>query len=390
MLNRLGINEKYQVDNSLCVCKHGVSHWLRSLAKMIRHEVCEILAWCTSRFQMISKYKNIVIPLDIPSYIFYKILEMQYKQLAAITLALAAHAIPTSPETHDVQLVRRNGVHSAFYYPKPITKSFPVSHVAARDISNEDITKIATDALVKEFKISPSELAVSQSHTDEAGVTHIYFIRNIDGVPVDNNNSAVHIKNGKVIQLSSSFSGGLQKRSDLVNAPTVIVSLDEAVKKATQELGAPRDSIPAKFVYVQLASGKFVYAHQFQLQNEDSTKFYQVTVAADNGQLIQVVDFVNKASYKVLALPNNDPRDGFTTVTDPADATASPNGWHKDTKSYKDTQGNNAISAVSGTTATGGSALNFNTAFDASSAPTTTANKRAATVNSFYCKSLSF
>ncbi|KAJ2997305.1 hypothetical protein HDV02_005643 [Globomyces sp. JEL0801] len=309
---------------------------------------------------------------------------MQYKQLAAITLALAAHAIPTSPETHDVQLVRRNGVHSAFYYPKPITKSFPVSHVAARGISNEDITKIATDALVKEFKISPSELAVSQSHTDEAGVTHIYFIRNIDGVPVDNNNSAVHIKNGKVIQLSSSFSGGLQKRSDLVNAPTVIVSLDEAVKKATQELGAPRDSIPAKFVYVQLASGKFVYAHQFQLQNEDSTKFYQVTVAADNGQLIQVVDFVNKASYKVLALPNNDPRDGFTTVTDPADATASPNGWHKDTKSYKDTQGNNAISAVSGTTATGGSTLNFNTAFDAASAPTTTANKRAATVNSFY------
>ncbi|KAI8892769.1 Fungalysin metallopeptidase-domain-containing protein [Globomyces pollinis-pini] len=163
-----------------------------------------------------------------------------------------------------------------------------------------------------------------------------------------------------------------------------VVSLDEAVKKAVKELNTPRDSIPAKFVYVQVASGKLVYAHQFQLQNSDSSKFYQVSVAADNGQLIQVVDFVNKASYKVIALPKNDPRDGFSTVTDPADVTASPNGWHKDTTSYTDSQGNNAISAVSGTTATGGSTLNFDTAFASGSAPTTTANKRAATVNAFY------
>ncbi|KAJ2999350.1 hypothetical protein HDV02_003131 [Globomyces sp. JEL0801] len=309
---------------------------------------------------------------------------MHLNHLTAVSFALAALAAPTSPQTHDIQLIKRNGVKSAFYYPKPVSKSFPVSHVVTRDVSEADITVLATAALIKEFTLDASELKITQSHTDDAGVTHIYFVRTINGVTVDNNNCAVHIKNGKVIQASSSFSGGLAKREEKVQPPTMVVSLEDAVQIASKELAAPRDAIPAKFVYVQSASGKLIHAHQFQLRSPDNSKFYQVSVATDNGQLVQVVDFMNKASYNAIALPNSDPRDKFSTVTDPSDKKASPNGWHKDTKTYTDTQGNNAISAVSGKTVSGGSSLEFDTKFNPAEDATSEANKRAATVNTFY------
>ncbi|KAI8894730.1 Fungalysin metallopeptidase-domain-containing protein [Globomyces pollinis-pini] len=308
---------------------------------------------------------------------------MQHKIIAAFTLALASQAAPTAPLSHDLQFVKRNGLSTPFYYPKPIAKSFPVNHAIARSVSATDVEKIALEALSKEFSLNASELKIAQSHTDAAGVTHIYALHTINGVSVDNHNCAVHIKNGKVISISSSFTGELQKR-DLVSAPVVAVPLEEAVAIATKEFGVPRDDQPAKMVYVQVPSGKLVYAHQIQLQNEDSSKFYQVSVAADNGQIVQVVDFVSKVSYKVIALPNNDPRDGFSTVTDPADKKASPEGWHKDTKPYTDTQGNNAISAAAKTTVNGGESLSFGGVFDSFAAPTSEGNKQAATVNSFY------
>ena len=70
-------------------------------------------------------------------------------------------------------------------------------------------------------------------------------------------------------------------------------------------------------------------------------------------------------------------------LTDPADTTASPNGWHTGT----DTQGNNVIaykSSTSSTTSQSGSGLVFDYPASASTSPTTTANVNAARVNAFY------
>ncbi|KAI8893623.1 Fungalysin metallopeptidase-domain-containing protein [Globomyces pollinis-pini] len=317
---------------------------------------------------------------------------MHYKQITTLALVLAAHAAPTTVETHELQYVKRNGVSSAFYYPQVSTKSFPVNHVSTRDVQTpEQLTKIAVDAFVKEYNLSAEDIKVTQSHQDVvSGLTHVYVVRSINGIPVDNNNGAIHLKNGKVVQLSSSFSGSLQKRSENVLPATKVITLEEAVKRASKELGAPRDSIAEKLVYVQVPSGKLVYAYQFQLKTEDFSKFYQVTVDTATGQLVQVVDYINKASYNVIKLPKNDPRDGFETVTDPADKKASPFGWHKDAKStYTTTQGNNVDSRINGflwfkTRIDGGASLNFDTKFDATADPTTEANKRAAIVNGFY------
>jgi extracellular elastinolytic metalloproteinase len=60
------------------------------------------------------------------------------------------------------------------------------------------------------------------------------------------------------------------------------------------------------------------------------------------GQVVQVVDYVRKASYEVIKLPHMTPLDGFSIVTNPNDKDSSPIGWHNDgDKIYKTTQGNN-------------------------------------------------
>jgi extracellular elastinolytic metalloproteinase len=62
------------------------------------------------------------------------------------------------------------------------------------------------------------------------------------------------------------------------------------------------------------------------------------------GQIVEVVDYVHKASYEVIELPHRSPLDGFSVVVDPMDIVASPLGWHNDKNSnYTTTQGNNVL-----------------------------------------------
>ncbi|KAI8897831.1 Fungalysin metallopeptidase-domain-containing protein [Globomyces pollinis-pini] len=309
---------------------------------------------------------------------------MNYKYLSAITFALAA---PTTVEKYDIPAVKRGDVELPFYYPEPITKSFPVSHLSARaGLSNDDLIKIAKAALVKEYGIVESELQIVQLHTGvTSGITHVYAVRTINGVPVDNNNCDVHIKNGQVIQIASSFSGHLQKRANDITPPKAVVSLTEVVKKATKEFNASQDEVPPKMVYIQTPSDKFAYSYQFQVKDLTKGKFLQVTVDAATGQNLQVVDYIAEASYKVIPFTKKDPRDGFAVLTNPENKVASPFGWHKDnTQSFTTTRGNNAISTVGGRLVSGGANLDFNTAANPNADPGVAANQRAAVVNAFY------
>jgi extracellular elastinolytic metalloproteinase len=91
--------------------------------------------------------------------------------------------------------------------------------------------------------------------------------------------------------------------------------------------------------------------HQFQIRNQESIKWYHVSVDVHNGdtiltlgQIVEVVDYVHKASYKVIQLPNKSPLDGFSVVVDPMDIVSSPLGWHSDkNNNYTTTRGNNVL-----------------------------------------------
>ena len=223
---------------------------------------------------------------------------------------------------------------------------------------------------------------------DAAGVTHIYASRKIHGVLVDNQVASIHILNGQVLSLTSSFQNGANFVEPKVAPPAVIVSLDDAVKMATKKLGAPRDNHPASNVYTQLPSGKVTYGHQFQLRDDKKGIWFQVVVDAATGQLLQVVNYYQEFTYKALKLPRTDPTDGgFVNVIDPQKLAknASPKGWHNDgNNTYIETKGNNVVSQIDGVTANGTSSGEFTHQWDASREPSSEENKKAAIINTFY------
>ncbi|KAJ3332287.1 hypothetical protein HDU91_003127, partial [Kappamyces sp. JEL0680] len=299
--------------------------------------------------------------------------------LASLALIQAA---PTPASRHELQYISKRDLQQPFFYPEVVTKDFPAPTAGLR-LADSDAVSLGVTELAKELNLPESELQVSHSYRDAAGVMHVFASRLLNGQPVDNHNAAIHIKDGQVVYLTSSIPKSANRLASA--SPVATLSLDEAVKIATKELGLPRDDHAAKTVYIQLPSGSLAFAHQFQLRDDAKQRWVQVSVDAHNGQVIQVVDYVNEASYTVIALPKVSALDGFSKVVDPANAKASPKGWHSDgTTSYTVTQGNNIDSHIGSYRTSGGASLDFNPVWDATKEPTVQANKDAAIVNNFY------
>jgi extracellular elastinolytic metalloproteinase len=302
--------------------------------------------------------------------------------LKLMTLANVVVSAPTE-EQHSLHYVKRNGVEVPFWYPSIVSKTNEVAPSLVEP-SFDDSVAFGKEQLLKELNLPSEELQIQQSYQDEAGVTHLYAIHTINGVKVDNHNAAIHVKNGQVLSFSTSF-----VKADSLTEPVLDTkptwSLERAATKAAQLYGAPRDSHPASLVYIQVPSGNIVLAHQFQLRDDSQSKWLQVSVDAKNGQVIQVIDYVQQASYRAIKFPKGNPDQGFDTIVDPADLTASPQGWNSDgTTQYTVTRGNNVDSRIGSFRADGGSNLVFTHNWDEAQAPTTDENKKAAVINNFY------
>ncbi|KAG8916816.1 hypothetical protein FRC01_002857 [Tulasnella sp. 417] len=127
-----------------------------------------------------------------------------------------------------------------------------------------------------------------------------------------------------------------------------------AIQSAAAPLGITHcDAVPVTLSYVlqPAPSGTdpnrkwAVLTHQFQLRNENASKWVQAHVDATKltqGKVLHVVDFVAHASYRALGWQTQDPTrgDGIKVITDPQDLEASPEGWHTiNGTPYDDTQG---------------------------------------------------
>lgn len=96
---------------------------------------------------------------------------------------------------------------------------------------------------------------------------------------------------------------------------------------------------PVKQQYVFQETDHAAYAYVVQVRNDKS--WFNAYIDAATGNVVNVVDFVAHASYRVVPYNQQDPTwSGFKLIKDPQDLSASPNGWHKDNKgSYTDTKG---------------------------------------------------
>ncbi len=258
------------------------------------------------------------------------------------------------------------------------------------------------------------------------GVDHVYLRQTYNGLPIANAVASVSLKpDGRVISAAASFVPGLIE-PPANPGPTPYIPANFAVSSVASAHGLPlgqtittvspatgrnmrtvlrapamsRKDIIAELHYVPKNTGGVQLAWKVNVDMIEGFNWYDASVKAEFtpgapvGQLVNVSDWVDNASYNVFALPVESPLHGARSIdTDPQDAVYSPFGWH-DTNGvtgaeFTVTRGNNVSAQedaddndTGGVQPSGGAALNFDFPLDLTqNAPTYVA---AATVNLFY------
>ncbi|PWH84143.1 peptidase [Algibacter marinivivus] len=266
----------------------------------------------------------------------------------------------------------------------------------------------------------------------KTGIANVYLNQRYNGIKIYNAITAVGIKNNKVFHFAEKFQKNIEER---VTSKTPLLNESQAIEKAATyfKLGAigeiqyiesekgkavfskgaiSQENIPVELVYTENEDGDLVLAWDLSIYTIESSHWWSVRVDARTGEIVNHNDWViscnfdgnhsnhsdnhkagnySKSSvnlfkaesnslytpadgsqYNVYALPTESPFHGpRSIVTQPADATASPFGWH-DTDGiagaeYTITRGNNVWAlddindndGTDGFSPDGGASLNF-------------------------------
>lgn len=357
--------------------------------------------------------------------------------LALVSQALAAGAAPATPSRTTARISRGVTVDTAV-------------EVALRHVREQhaELGLLASDV---------SELSVSDAYRSRHnGITHVYLEQRIGGLQVRGTAMTVNVTSqGDVLHLGSRFTRGIRGAA----SGAVALDAEQALRRAAQQLGlaltaevrtlqAPIGSeratvlsdagislspIPARLVYQPGANGSLRLAWNLAIEEVSELHWWDVTVDAVTGELLDKVDYVDSedsaataaavgrqnheesakkrdystpqppkraidySSYRVFPLALESPNDGGRKLMrNPADALASPWGWHdtnaKPGVEHTVTQGNNTHAYVDYTgvgntpipflEADGGQGLKFDFELDFTRPPQQ--NRNAAITNLFY------
>ena len=280
-----------------------------------------------------------------------------------------------------------------------------------------------------------SDMEVSDHYqTRHNGVTHIYFNQRHAGIPLWNGLININVaSDGTIINMGNEFVSDLAGQ---INTTAPALSPETAIERAASHLGVTpqglslltnkggrvaattftkagisRDPIPAQLKYVVTDDGvRLVWDTVINLV--DSTDWWNLHVDALSGDVISQDNWTDyeghshvgehidgeglNNSYSVFPLPAASPDDtAQTLVTDPADVSASPFGWHDDDgvagAEYTDTRGNNVHAQddldgnnAGGSRPDGGADLIFDFPWDEAEQPGDATNLEAAITNLFY------
>jgi hypothetical protein len=317
---------------------------------------------------------------------------------------------------------------------------FAVSFASAQDFSgvissylNSNHTQLGLQSQdVEEFSIS------SQSYSNSMKLDNVYVNQLHSGIEVYNSNSSFAIKNGTVTNTAISFTEGVTQK---VNTTQPVITASSAISSAASALGIQNpgvfvllettgnnsfifsdgnislENIPVRLVYQTTENNTLRLAWDLSIYLLDASHYYSVRVDAVNGALLDTADWVTSCSfgevahshsnsseeqsvlfsnmpalsvgfmsepeYRVFAIPAESPNHApDAIVLSPADATASPFGWH-DTDGLPGAEstltiGNNVTSQddINGNNGTGfspdgGADLHFDFPFDLTMQPNT-------------------
>ena len=225
-----------------------------------------------------------------------------------------------------------------------------------------------------------AELAVTSSHTDRKGVTHVYVQQWVHGLPVRGAVANLALRGGRVVAFGDRLQRHLVGRAQQgVPGLSAGEALGHAarqldlVPEGVRELAAPshrqrilspsgisRDPITADLVYVPDAEGRLRMAWDLVVRSTTTPNWWHVSVDAQDGTILRITDrivqchhapgmfrrgydamadlargpaagpaMLDGSGYRVFPLPTESPSHGQQVlVTEPADAQASPFGWH--------------------------------------------------------------
>jgi len=259
------------------------------------------------------------------------------------------------------------------------------------------------------------------------GATHIYLQQQYRGIPVYNAQLQINVnRDGRIISVNNTFLPGIARAvrslSPRMQLPAAVGSAAQfsgiAAPAQLQALQAPRGAqqetsvpnagislspIKGRLMLLPIRQGEARLVWNFQIHTLDEEHSWDYTVDADTGQVWTRFDWVAGDQYRVYRQPAESPNhtsplppsDGRVLVVNPANATASPFGWHdtngaagaeftttqgNNVQAYTDVDANNSPDANS--SPSGGAALSFDFALNLAQAPST--YRPAAVTNLFY------
>ncbi|KAH9017585.1 Fungalysin metallopeptidase-domain-containing protein [Lactarius hengduanensis] len=258
--------------------------------------------------------------------------------------------------THRTRAVGADGsLKLETFHPESTFEGFGVEgldHPLARRAGNFDIAAASVSFLASKLGIQQNDIHFRTSAKAEVA-QHAFLKQQINGVPVANAVANVAFSDdGKVLSFSSSF---VKPSGSAEQTPTV--SLNDAIATAEKALDGTHNGHPATLEFLIQPDGSAVLTHG---------TWVEAFVDAHSNKVVSVTDFVAKASYRVLPFNEEILTEGFQTLTDPQDLTASSLGWHNDGTTSTTTTAPKGTTATSQSSAT----LNFVYTQNAAQAPT--------------------
>lgn len=319
-----------------------------------------------------------------------------------------------------------------------------------------NFSQVYLDSAVVRFNLLPDDVvdySISDNYiSSSSGIRHIYLQQEYRGVKIFNAIMGLHILEDSLIHATSSFIPRLSEKvkntvssisaqsalisaSDHLNlkAPTNLKSMGDGLLSSA---GVSEEDIPYSPIYQELPDGRLVLCWDLIIKDMESADWWDIRVDASTGEVVDKTNwtvycnwghdalesdpaehvtrnhhihipsaehgvsenFLTPNSYKVLPLGIESPNHGMREiVVNPADATASPYGWH-DTNGvagaeYTFTRGNNVhayedrdADNMPGFSPDGGASLEFDFSYDATMSPIV--SESAVITNLFYWNNL--
>ena len=184
------------------------------------------------------------------------------------------------------------------------------------------------------------------------GATHIYLQQRYQGIPVYNAQLQINVnRDGRIISVNNSFMAGLQRAAgSLKPVKQLPAAVGEALRFSGMKMPAPGsvgtnrvanagislEPIDGSLMLLPVRPGEARLVWNFQIHTLDKQHMWDLTVDAGTGQVWTRFDWVAGDQYRVYPRPVESPNhttplppaDGRTLVVNPANALASPFGWH--------------------------------------------------------------